>query len=266
MRRAAAAGLMICWVRWIGHAGLAVDRPAGAPDRDALDRALSLELDMLELDVGATADARLVLCHDSTLPSGRLLSLLDLAEVRREQPGLLTLDEAVEHIAGRVPLLLDVKGPACVSPLAAWLTAGQSGDHLAVCDDDPRTLAALRARAGRTPRWRTLPQVGSGPGHRRRRVVASLLRSRLPERLPQLVDQVGAAGLSVDHWSVTTALCRAAHQLGLPVAAWTVNRGGRARAMARKGVDLITTDQVSAMRSAVGGNPSERPVGVSSTR
>ena len=253
-------------MRWIGHAGLSAARPAGAPDRDALDRALGLALDMLEVDVAATADDRLVLCHDLMLPSGRLLASLDLAAVHQELPSMLTLDEAVEHIGSRIPLLLDVKGAACVSPLGAWLAMRDAGADLTVCDDDPRTLLALGQRAPGTPRWRTLPQVGSGRGDRTRRVVASLLRSRLPRQLGRLAGEVGAAGLSVDHWSVTSALCREAHRLGLPLAAWTVNRGSRARVMARKGVDLITTDQVSAMRSAVGGNATERPLGVSSTQ
>ena len=253
-------------MRWIGHAGLAAARPAGAPDRDALDRALGLALDMLEVDVAATADERQILCHDLILPSGRLLAELDLAAVRREQPSMLTLEEAMEHIGARIPLLLDVKGAACVRPLGAWLATRDSCDDLAVCDDDPRTLVALRQRAPRAPRWRTLPQVGSGRGHGTRRVVASLLRSRLPGQLGRLAGEVGAAGLCVDHWSVTSALCREAHRLELPLAAWTVNRGSRARVMARKGVDLITTDHVSAMRSAVGGNATERPLGVSSTR
>jgi glycerophosphoryl diester phosphodiesterase len=208
-------------VRWIGHGGLAGTRAGGAPTRATLDQAVGLGLDLLELDVCITGDGVLALRHDGALPSGRPVTAVPLTELRATDPELLTIDDAVEHLAGRVPLLLDVKGTAAVAPLAGWLAERSPGPGFAVCTDDRAALQHFRDRVPEIARWRTLPEV------------------------------VGAVALSVDHWLLTAPLCRAAHDADLSVAAWTVNRPEHARRAQRCGADLITTDRVVEMRAAI---------------
>jgi glycerophosphoryl diester phosphodiesterase len=241
-------------MRWIGHCGLAAGRHGGAPDIACLDAAMALGLDRLEVDVCATADAALVLHHDAVLADGTPLAAVDLGTARRAGP-LLSLDEAVEHLAGRLPLLLDLKGAAVVEPLGAWLAGRGDVAGLAVCTDDAAALRRLGELAPAVARWRTLPEVPGGPGESRRRIVAALTRHRLVACLGGLVAEVGAGGLCVDQWAVSRGLCAEAHRLGLEVAAWTVNAALPARAMRRAGVDLITTDRPLAMRRALGETP-----------
>jgi glycerophosphoryl diester phosphodiesterase len=238
-------------VRWIGHGGLAGTRPGGAPTRATLDQAVGLGLDLLELDVCITADGVLALRHDGALPSGRPVTAVPLTELRATDPELLTLDDAVEHLAGRVAVLLDVKGTAAVAPLAGWLAERSPGPGFAVCTDGRAALLHFRDRVPEVARWRTLPEVGEGRDSRRRRIVAGLLRRWLPPRVRPLAAEVGAVALSVDHWVLTASLCRAAHDADLSVAAWTVNRPEHARRAHRCGADLITTDRVVEMRAAI---------------
>ena len=238
-------------VRWIGHSGLAAGRPGGAPDRGSLDAALRLGLDRLEVDVCATADAALVLHHDGVLADGAPIATVDLATVRRAI-AVLELDDALDHLAGQLRLLLDLKGTVVVPVLGDRLAVGDLDDVAVICSDDPGALSHLAERAPGVARWRTLPQVRSGRGEGRRRILAAALRHRLVGRLPALAAEVGATGLCVDQWAVSRGLCNEAHQLGLEVAAWTVNHAGMARAMRRAGVDLITTDRPAAMREALG--------------
>jgi glycerophosphoryl diester phosphodiesterase len=101
-------------------------------------------------------------------------------------------------------------------------------------------------------RWRGLPHIEPGRGEGARRIAACALRGLLPARLPGLVNEFGAAALSVDRYAVTPALCAAAHELHTPLAAWTVNTPRAARRMSAAGADLITTDRVEQMRAAVG--------------
>ncbi|HET9051610.1 MAG TPA: glycerophosphodiester phosphodiesterase [Candidatus Dormibacteraeota bacterium] len=237
---------MIGAVRWIGHAGLALDRPAGAPDVERLDRALRLGLDRLEVDVAVCASGELVLVHDTVLPAGAVVELATLAALRCHVPGLLTLDEALEHLGGRMPLLLDVKG-ASAQPLGDSLRTRGDVDALAVCTDDLMSLVVLRHRAPRVARWRTLPATGVGRGSGRRRIVAAALRSTIPSRLGPLAAEVAAVAVCVDRWAVTSALCRRAHGLGLLVDAWTVNDVRTLRRVAECGVDLVTTDLPEAL-------------------
>jgi glycerophosphoryl diester phosphodiesterase len=229
-------------VQLIGHAGLAASRPGGAPDRASLDAALGCGLARLEVDVVRCDDGSIVLRHDLLLPSGRPLPAVDLASARREASGLLTLDEAVEHLAGRLPLLLDIKEPSVVGALGDWAASRRDCDLLAVCGGGAAALRHLRERAPRMARWRTLP-VYAGGESTAHRLVACGLRHRLAGRLERLSAEVGAAAVTVDRWAVTAALCAAAHRLGLTLTAWTVNHPRSAEAMRRRGADYVTTDR-----------------------
>lgn len=222
----------------------------GAPDRDRLAAARRLGLDRLELDVAACSGGEPVVLHDLDPEPGVRVEAQTLASLRARLPSLLTLDEAVEILAPQ-PLLLDLKG-AVAQPLGRWLAARPHlRDAVAVCTDDLASLLVLRHEAPAVERWRTLPMVGTGRGEGRRRALAVAGRARLPRRLPLLVREVAAAGLSCDHLVVTPKLCAAAHRLGLPVAAWTVNRASTARRLAEAGVDLVTTDEPESMRRAL---------------
>jgi glycerophosphoryl diester phosphodiesterase len=243
-------------LRWIAHAGLAKDRPGGTPTRHTLAGAARLHVDWLEIDVCQTADGTLVLRHDLLLPSRRPIRALDLAAVRGEDPDVLTLDEASEAIGDAVPVLVDLKSPGDAAAVASWLAGRASQDGWAVCTDDPAALKAMRERAPRIARWRSLPRVAPGRGEGARRIAACALRPLLPRRVRALAEEVGAAALSVDRWAVTPALSAHAHALQLPVAAWTVNSPSVARRMDACGVDYLTTDRVEAMRSILG-SPSQ---------
>lgn len=275
--------------RWIAHAGLAITRPGGAPDRESLARAVQLGVDWLELDVCATADGALVLHHDAWIATRERIADLTLDELRHRSPGTLTLDDGREVVGERVRLLLDVKTDVTASPLAAWLGRRPRSDTLAVCTERVPTLVELRRRAPRVARWLSLPDLGEGWIQAGRRIAAALwdhrrlaaipgvtrdpitlplgtasgrrdllaslgglpFRSTLPPRLEQLTAPVAAAAVTVQHWIVTPQLCEAAHVLRLPVVAWTVNDGTSARRVVNCGVDCITTDRVAMMREAV---------------
>jgi len=239
-------------VRYIGHAGLAADRPGGSPTRQTLAGAERLRIDWLEVDVCRSSDGTLLLRHDLALPSGRRVGSVDVAQVRREDPDVLTLDEAAEQLeAGSVPVLVDLKDAADAAAVGDWLAGRGDPQRWAVCTDDRDALLTLRARAPRVARWRGVPRVAPGRGEPLRRIAAMTLRSLLPSRLARLAAEVGAAAFTVDRWAITPALCAAARRLDLPVAAWTVNSPGVARRMAACGVDLLTTDRVEEMRAAL---------------
>jgi glycerophosphoryl diester phosphodiesterase len=240
-------------VRWIGHAGLASGRPGGTPTRLTLAGAAELAIDWLEIDVCRAADGTLVLRHDLRLPSGRPLRDLSLAEVRREDAEVLTLDDAAEVLEpSTVPTLIDLKDARDAEPVSRWLVTRGDPTHWAICSDDPDALRVIRDAAPQVQRWLSLPRVAPGRGEPLRRITACTLRSLLPARLGRLAAEVGAAAVAVDRWAVTPGICAAARRLGLPLAAWTVNSAPAARRMAACGVDLITSDRVAEMRAALG--------------
>lgn len=273
--------------RWVAHAGLGIRRPGGAPDATTLNRALRLRVDRVELDVCATADRRLVLRHDECV--GEVpIATLPLAELRWLETRLLTLDEGMEHL-GDLPLLLDVKTAATAPVLASWLRGRPDLSRFAVCSESRAALLALRRAAPRVERWRSFPDLGLRRrehvarvcgallGHRRpghaafvaRELVASARdvfarrdegiaraggvpwRRLLPLHLGNLSREVTATGICVHHWLLTPHLVEAAAALRLPVSTWTVNDTPALRRIARcGGIEMVTTDDVAAMRAA----------------
>jgi glycerophosphoryl diester phosphodiesterase len=143
-------------VGWIGHAGLAGSRPGAGPSRETLSAAYGLALDWLELDVCATRDDVLVLRHHSRLPGGRPVHMLTLPELRRVEPDILTLTDAADHLRGRAALLVDIKSPRVVGPLAAWLLGHRREGVFAVCSESPDALVYMREEVPWAPRWRSL--------------------------------------------------------------------------------------------------------------
>jgi glycerophosphoryl diester phosphodiesterase len=277
---------------WIAHAGLGIRQPAGAPTAQTLHDALRLRVDRVELDVCATSDRRLVLRHDTRMPTGEPVDQLRLAELRWREPTLLTLDEGLEHL-GRTPVLLDVKTASAALPLGEWLRARRDPGRFAICTELLVALLALRDMAPKVERWRSFPDIGTRRPEHVARVVAALLRHRspahvaylarelggalldmgsrpnhgrmrvggvpwrklLPIRLTHLASEVEATALSVHHWLVTPELMEAADRLGLPVAAYTVNDAAAALRMVECGVAMVTTDDPRGMRAAVEAMP-----------
>jgi glycerophosphoryl diester phosphodiesterase len=277
-------------LRWIAHAGLAASRPGGAPTRETVAHAVRIHVDWIELDVCVTRDRKLLLRHDRRLPSGHRVEDLTRAELRARCGELLSLDEAVEVVGGRIPVVLDMKGPAVAGVLAGWLARRRDPEAYAVSSDVEADLQEVRRRAPRVPRWRSLPGVpdhtalwvrtlagvacrrhnprglvplASGvltaaraPRQRRLELLqlaALAWRRDLPLHLPRLSGEVAAAGVVVAHHAISPELCDAAARLRLPVAAWTVNRLEAARQVMRCGVGIIITDRVVPLRLGLAG-------------
>jgi glycerophosphoryl diester phosphodiesterase len=273
----------------VGHAGLASTRVGCSPTRVSLQRALRLGVDALEIDVCASADYALVLHHDTRLPVGLPVKDLTLAQLRRVEPKLLTLDDATEIIGDRAGLVLDVKTRAAAGPVSDWFSHGGRDMDAVVCSGRQEVLRYLSLAAPRAALWQTFPHIGERPYERVLHVLAGLAahrgrhalqlvgdlwdvlgrvranpaqaatqiiglpwRRRLPLLLERGRDDFAAAGVAVHHALVTADLCDVAHALEMSVVAWTVNSPAVARRTAACGVDLITTDDIAGMRRALG--------------
>ena len=237
----------------------------------------------------ASADYSLVLHHNTRLPVGLPVSALTLAQLRRVEPALLTLDDAAEIVGDRARLVLDVKTRAAAGPVSDWFSRRDAGTDAVVCSGRQEVLGYLSRAAPDAQLWQTFPHVGERPYEGVLRVLAGLAAHRgrnalqlvgdlwdvlarvranpaqaatqvigLPwnRRLPSLMalgrDEFDATGVSVHHALVTPDLCTVAHHLDMTVVAWTVNTAAVARQTAVCGVDLITTDDVAGIRRALG--------------
>lgn len=218
----------------------------------AFRRAVQEGYTHLETDVHATADGVLVVHHDATLRrvAGhpgvlRTMPWADLAGVRlRGREPLPRLEEVLEALPG-TRFNVDLKAPGTLAPMLRLLERDDVAERVAVASMDERRLRAVRARFGD----RVVTGIAARSAVRLRARAASPgpLRRAWPVRgdLAQLPVRLGALPV------VEPALIAAAHDLGVEVHAWTVDRTGEMHRLLDLGVDGIMTDRPDLLREVL---------------
>ena len=228
----------------LGHRGAAT---AGIPENTlaAVDRALVLGADGVEVDVRLTRDLIPVLSHDPGLSRtagiDRRLGALDLAELPAVGGHAIpTMDEVLEIVAGRGLLVLELKAPGWRTPCPVEAVAHHLGRHLlddvVVSSFDRPLLARLRGRlAVRT---------------------ALLSRPGVPARVA--VQRALADGHDQVHVHVRSLVLRPevtseAARRGLEVVGWTVDDPADLLRCSQSGAAAVISDRPCAARSVLAG-------------
>ncbi|HEV2707676.1 MAG TPA: glycerophosphodiester phosphodiesterase [Pyrinomonadaceae bacterium] len=223
----------------------------------AFERASELGVDVLELDVRASADGQLVVIHDErverTTDGAGAVSALTLNELKRLDAGFRWTPDGGRTFPLRgqgltVPTLAEVferfpharfniepkqQTPSVVAPLCRLLRErGMTASVLvasfraAVMDEFRSTCTevATSASTGEATRFLALYKTGLGDSFS-----PSMSALQVPEY---------AGGVQV----LTRGFVEAAHRRGLEVHAWTINDAGDMRRLLDVGVDGIITD------------------------
>jgi glycerophosphoryl diester phosphodiesterase len=206
-----------------------------------IEAGLAAGADGIEIDLNRTRDGIGVLAHDEMINDhqGLLMHLhqLDYDAAKTRQPALTTLDEVLAMVRDRQCLLnIDIKDLDVVSHAMdrlrafdcldlAYLTGIELADAEPVLADHPdaRIYVNLRVQ-GR----------------------ASLFNARLSQRAEKETRrclEIGAVGVNL-HWRLCSpAWIKLAHELGLPVSCWTVDRLAVMARVAGWHPDLMTTNE-----------------------
>ncbi len=267
--------------RWTERRVIAYAHQGGAWEGPSSTlHAVALALDAgatgIELDVHATADGRLVVCHDATVDrttdgAGRIASLTyqqlcaldnaywwmpgadvtpgleaDRYPLRGRAPtdhrfGIALLEEVLEEFAG-VVLNLDIKetAPAVTpyeEPLAALLRRfGRREDVIVASFDDSATDAFSEFA----------PEIPTSAGTATVAAFYQAVRAgESPPPMRHVALQVPATfgGITL----VDEAFVEAAHRSGLAVHVWTIEEEAEMEALCAVGVDGIITDRPTAL-------------------
>lgn len=232
----------------VAHRGFSGRYPENT--RVAIEGAIALGVDMVEVDVRLSRDRVPVIFHDASL--GHVancprridaltvdeLKLVDIGRWRGHQfrhERILTLTEALELVDRRIPINLDIKTPAAVAPVVAAVQARKMVDSVVLsgCSwTQARTVRRLE------PQLHVLMNVDSLLGTFLRLCSArlALLLSHLQVRLAQV------AGLNVSHRVAADHFIRSATARNLPVWTWTVDDPARARQLVKLGAVSITSN------------------------
>jgi glycerophosphoryl diester phosphodiesterase len=195
----------------------------------SIEAAINSGADVVEVDVQATADGVPVLSHDDNL--GRTFGIplnvrsATWGEVRKVERGryrVPTLREALELVAGRVGMFVEVK-------------------H---AEDAPKVVEVIREVGAE--RW-----VAVISFHEEAVAGISLYKGLVYAKPPGRVADAKKLGcrLVLPHFRLATDKAIAfAHRLGLAVVAWTVNDETTAARLWSAGIDGIATDDVEKIR------------------
>lgn len=233
--------------RWLVEVPLAhqgLHGPGVARNSLAAFEAAALAGVGIELDVRITGDGVAVVSHDRGVATsdGRTVridrcSMAELATLRLAEGGepLPTLAEAFAVVAGRVPVMVEVKNETgsvgAVESATAQVLDGR-GDPLVVASFNPMTLRWFRRHA---PEFVRVQTAGAdGVPSMARRVLARMIRA----------DLGAPAALSWHLGRLGQPAPVAARAAGMPVVAWTI-RTVDDLAVARAGADNVIFEDLS---------------------
>ncbi len=161
--------------RPIAHRGYH-DRAAGRVENTlpAAEAAIARNF-AIECDLQLTADGRVVVFHDDGLDrlteatgplAARTLAELRAVRLRDSDAGIPTLEELLDVVDGRVPLVIELKsqwnGSRRLEQAVAPMLADYSGP-VAVMSFDPMSMVAMRRLAPSLPRGMIADDFRKGP-------------------------------------------------------------------------------------------------------
>jgi glycerophosphoryl diester phosphodiesterase len=232
------------------------DRAAGRPENSRAAVLAAVEAGYaIEIDLQRSADGQPMVFHDYDLnrltgATGPLAirSAADLGAIRLTdaQDGIPTLTEILTLIAGRVPLLIEIKdqdgamGPN-VGPLETATARALEGYEgpVSVMSFNPHSMAAMARLAPHIPRGLTTSAFDPAawaplPAH-----VCDLLRE-IPD-----YDRVGASFISHEWGDLTRPRVAELKAKGAAILCWTI-RSPETEANARSIADNITFEHYAA--------------------
>lgn len=232
----------------VAHRGFSGRYPENT--RAAIEGAIALGVDMVEVDVRLSRDQAPVIFHDARLGhittcSHRVdaltvdeLKTLDIGRWRGSHfrnERILTLTEALDLVHKRIPINLDIKTPAALTSVVAAVQERKMVDGVVLSGCSWTQARRVRQLE---PHLHVLMNVDSLLGTFLRLCSARLALwiSHLQVRIAQV------AGLNVGHRVAADHFIRSATARNLPVWTWTVDDPTRALQLVRLGAISITSN------------------------
>lgn len=214
----------------------------------------------IECDLRAAANGVPIVFHDLALDrlvdATGLVSMVTAADLTRLRyrgttHPILTFAQLLTLVAGRTPLLVEVKGewvepdPSFLTAIADAASAYSSafGGRVALMSFDPAIVAALGCLAPSVPRGLVSGSYGMSTGNDWWSDLLSP-RQRLDLRDMTTFDDVGASFAAYDVSALTSPTVQQLRRRGFPVLAWTV-RNEADRQAARHLADAPIFEQIS---------------------
>jgi glycerophosphoryl diester phosphodiesterase len=246
------------WTQIVAHRGNSGPMPENT--LIAINSAIDLGVDMVEIDVRLTSDGIPVLMHsdrvDHTTNGTGFVSdmawdefiALDAGSWRGSEfsgERVCSLEHVLEATAGRMPLNLDIKTPGAAEMTAIAVVGAGASDSVVItgCTEDcVRTVARV---SGRISTLLNLDEllVGINPADAPAVALEAV----------DVANELGAIAINVPFAVADTDLVDRARAVGIGVWVYTVDDKDRFRDLIDIGVDSLTTNWPERMLPLVGG-------------
>lgn len=232
----------------IAHRGFSGMYPENT--RSAILGAMALGVDMVEVDVRLSRDYVPVIFHNAQLtpiascPRG--LCELTVSELKELDVGrwrglefrgerILTLDETLDLVQGRMPINLDIKVPAAIVPVIARIQRRRMIDEVVLSGC---SWAHVRLVRRLEPQLHVLMNVD---GHLR--TLLRVISARLALWMSWLQARTAqAAGLNIGHQFAADRFVMDAAARNLPIWTWTIDDPNRAVQLVKLGAISVTSN------------------------
>jgi glycerophosphoryl diester phosphodiesterase len=206
---------------------------------ESIHRALSLPVDMIEIDIRRSRDNGLYVMHDKLTgrTAGKNINIEratseKIAKVRLKNDEVIpTLAEVLQLVAGKCGLNLEIKSSGSGALTAQYLlTSGYKG-HVLVSSFQENEVAAVR---------RVMPLVPAS-------IIFDVFAIRaIPSYLAH-----GYNVISLRKTTVNESLIAACHEQGLQVYVWTVDEADEIRKFIAWGVDGIYSNRPAVLKKVI---------------
>jgi len=219
----------------IAHRGASLECPENT--LAAIERAIEIGVDAIEIDLLLSRDRRLVIRHDDLIEKDgewHYVNELTLAELRTIDLGggerMPDLESVLEHLHGQCPLVLDIKDFGIAPVLAEVLDRRGGGAEVEATSFLHSEIKAL--------------------GRLRPRMKRSVGLASIPLSFDRVVEGTGASGASLFRGYLNEEIVANLHAIGVRVLVYPVNLVREAVKFSSWKVDGIYTDDPRAMRDS----------------
>ena len=204
----------------------------------AFEKALSIGVDMLEIDVRVTGDGQLIVLHDPSLDRTTdregIVREMILEEIRQADAGdgerVPILREVFDLARHRAPILLEIKSDFIAELVVQAIAEAEFSEQVVVQSFNPQTVERVKRLAPHLPSSLLIGELPTTPSRfRARRLVSQVL-------------EIGANTLSIWHATLTPSLIEEMRKRGIAVWAWTVDEEIAMRDLAMMGVQGLVTN------------------------
>ena len=229
----------------IAHRGASGTGLAPENTLAALELAIQTGVDLIEIDVRASADGQIVVIHDATLErttdAQGAVQDLPLETIRRADAGgwfapefagerVPLLEEVLDLARHRAVVLIEIKAAFIAERVLQIVEYTAAEDYVVLQAFSPRTVERVKRLSPATPAALLVGKLPTAP---------SRLRAR---RLARDVLQTGANTLAVWHATLTPPFFEEMRKRGLAVWAWTVDEEVAMRDLIEMGIQGLISN------------------------